>query len=147
MSKIDAIITEQVMLRMSSMSTTMKEINSLRLRQRLRKSNATAWTKGCGLAAIQIGIPVRFAWFILHGKEEILLNPEIISVEGPKIFKGEGCLSIPNSYVDTKRFHSIVYVSGGKKKTAHDFKAVLIQHEIDHMNGILNIDKRAEEGV
>lgn len=139
---IDHIITSQNDLRQLSMPTTLQEVKELRLRQRLREANKTAWTNGAGLAAIQIGIPLRFAWLSIRGGDEILLNPEIIVAKGKQIFKNEGCLSIPGSYVDVERYQYIEYISEGKRKTAMNFKAVLIQHEIDHMDGILNIDKR-----
>jgi len=141
----DCIITDQTTLRQLSAVTTMQEVKALRLRQRLRASNKTAWTKGAGLAAIQIGIPLRFAWFSIGGSDEILLNPEIVATKGELIFKNEGCLSIPESYVNTKRYQYIEYISEGKLKKAMNFTAVLIQHEIDHMNGILNIDRKVEE--
>ena len=138
---MDQIITDETILRTISKETTLSEIRSIKLVNRLKKANRTAWTKGAGLAAIQIGIPLRFAWFITNGREETLLNPKIILGKGKRIYKNEGCLSIPNSYVDTERFYYIEYISGGKKRTAMNYKAVLIQHEIDHMNGILNIDR------
>ena len=122
----------------------MQEVKELRLRQRLKAANKTAWTKGAGLAAIQIGIPLRFAWFSIKGSDEILLNPKIVLVKGKHIFKNEGCLSIPQHYVDTERYNYIEYISEGKLKKAMNFKSVLIQHEIDHMNGILNIDPKEE---
>ena len=139
---MDQIITDQKILRRASKETTLTEIRSIKLANRLKKANRTAWTKGAGLAAIQIGIPLRFAWFIANGREETLLNPKIILGKGKRIYKNEGCLSIPNSYVDTERFYYIEYISAGEKRTAMNFKAILIQHEIDHMDGILNIDKK-----
>lgn len=141
---MDKIITDKKVLRQVSKATTMAEVKELNLRKRLRKASKTAWIKGVGLAAIQIGVPLRFALLILDGKEEILLNPKIIIGKGKRIFKGEGCLSIPNSYVDTERFYYIEYLSGNRRKIAINFKAILIQHEIDHMDGILNIDRRVK---
>ena len=139
---MDQIITDETVLRTISKETTLKEIRLLKLVNRLKKANRTAWTKGAGLAAIQIGIPLRFAWFVSNGREETLLNPVLTLGKGKRIFKNEGCLSIPNSYVDTERFYYIEYISGGKKRTAMNYKAVLIQHEIDHMMGILNVDRK-----
>ena len=138
---MDQIITDKSLLRNSSKETTMEEIKSLGLIKRLRNANKTAWTKGAGLAAIQIGIPLRFSWFIINGRQKNLLNPEILVGKGMRVYKNEGCLSIPNTYTDTERFHYIEYMSGGKKGKAINFEAVLIQHEIDHMNGLLNIDR------
>lgn len=138
----DNIITDKKILRQLSVLTTMKEVKDLKLRQRLKSANKNAWSKGCGLAAIQIGVPLRFAWFSIRNSDEILLNPEIINMTGKYIYKNEGCLSIPNSNIDVVRYQFIEYVSEGKLKSAMNFKAVVIQHEIDHMNGILNIDRK-----
>ena len=139
---MDRIITDEKALRQISEPTSMAEIKELDLKKRLRKAIKTAWIKGVGLAAIQIGVPLRFALFTLDGKEEILINSRIVKGKAKHIFKDEGCLSIPHSYVDTERFYYIEYLSGGKLKKAMNFKAILIQHEIDHMDGILNIDRR-----
>jgi len=119
---------------------TMQEVKDLGL----RKSNRTAWTEGCGLAAIQIGVPVRFAWFVFQGKEEILMNPEIIRKKGFRTHKDESCLSIPDLWIDTGRFHYIEYRSDGRLRKAHNLKAIIIQHEIDHMDGVLITDRRCE---
>ena len=135
-----AIVTDTKVLKQVSRETTIEEVRQMDLVARLRKANNTAWTSGCGLAAIQIGEPVRFAWFVLKGKEHKLLNPEIIEKRVPVIHRGEGCLSIPNFRKDVLRYHKIVYVSDGVRKKAKGLKAYVIQHEIDHMNGILITD-------
>lgn len=137
----DNIVTSLHDLRLISMDISHEQAREMKLWTRLRKANKKAWTKGCGLAAIQIGIPLRFAWFIFQDKESTLLNPEIILLEDPFINKGEGCLSIPKVWTDVKRYNRIEYISHGKKRKAEGIKAVIIQHEVDHMNGILNIDK------
>lgn len=144
MDKImDKIITEELILRQLSKETSLSEINRLDLKKRLRKATKTAWTKGAGLAAIQIGIPLRFAVLWIPEGEQILLNPEIIELKGEYIYK-EGCLSIPGKQTRVKRFRYVKYRNNGKIREAINFKAALIQHEIDHMNGILNIDKKAK---
>ena len=137
--KIMTIDKHEKILRQISKETTWKEVEKLHVIRRLKKMNSKAWTEGCGLSAIQIGIPLRVAWLILDGKEEILLNPKIISEVG-SIKSREGCLSIPNKYTVVNRTRKIKYISDGQKKKAKGFKAIIIQHEIDHMNGILNID-------
>jgi peptide deformylase len=137
---VDKIITDKKTLRQKSRETSWAEIKELDLTKRLRDANKTAWTPGCGLAAIQIGVPVRYAWFIHKGKEYHLLNPEIIQRWGSEKTV-EGCLSIPNKWTPVTRSVTISYTSNGKKKKAWGFLARIIQHEIDHMDGILNIDK------
>jgi len=134
------IETNQKKLRKVSRETSTQEVADLLLIDRLRAQNKAAWTDGCGLAAIQIGVPLRFAWYKCNGKEGVLLNPKILKTWGSSI-ESEGCLSIPNKYVMVDRAVTIEYLNNGKKKKANGFLARLIQHEIDHMCGILNIDK------
>lgn len=108
---------------------------------------------GVGLAAIQVGIPKRMLIInlpredkILH-KEDLLeiINPEILSAEGEILFQ-EGCLSVPNFYEMIQRF-SFVRLKycdrfGNERiLEAEDYLAVAIQHEIDHLNGVLFVDK------
>ncbi len=141
---MDKIITDETVLRKISKPTTIKEVRELKLISRLRKANKTAWTNGCGLAAIQIGIPLRFAWLKFQKKEFTLLNPEIIEKKHPIIHCGEGCLSSPHVRRDVKRYNQIIYMSYGKTRKVKGLKAFIIQHEIDHMDGILITDKRGE---
>lgn len=101
---------------------------------------------GVGLAAPQVGVAKRI--IIIDDEEKgaiALINPEIIEKEGEMISE-EGCLSLPELYAQVKRFARIK-VEGwdlnGEKITieAKDLLARVIQHEIDHLNGILFIDK------
>lgn len=143
---MDRILTidnseDEKILRQVSKRTTWDEVTELDLINRLREANdKNAWTDGCGLAAIQIGVPLRVAWFRVNGQEEILLNPELDYGIG-SYESEEGCLSIPNKKTKVKRLLEIEYWNSGRKKKAKGFKANVIQHEIDHMDGILNIDK------
>lgn len=130
------IITNQDALRVVSRDTCQNEVDELDLITNLREANRFAWINGCGLAAIQIGIPLRFAWFNLNDKEDILLNPKIVTRIGRQTLS-EGCLSIPNKWFPVERAVEIEYITNRKKKRAKGFKARLIQHEIDHMDGIL----------
>jgi peptide deformylase len=102
---------------------------------------------GIGLAATQVGR--NEAIIIIDVSEErnsplILINPEVVS--GENIEKGqEGCLSVPGYYADIERFTS-VKVKGldrtGKDVVieSDDFLAIVLQHEIDHLQGTLFID-------
>ncbi|MCF8024107.1 MAG: peptide deformylase [Desulfobacteraceae bacterium] len=102
---------------------------------------------GVGLAAIQAGIDKSV---IVYDPEEqgfrALINPEIIEAEGRTISENEGCLSVPDFRSDVQRFERIV-VKGldrdGKnlKFEATGVLSVILQHEIDHLNGILFIDR------
>lgn len=108
---------------------------------------------GVGLAGVQIGKLERMLIINLpredkvQYKEDLLevINPEILESSGEILFQ-EGCLSIPNFYEYVKRY-SYVKVKyqdrEGKEQIieAKDYLAVALQHEIDHLNGILFIDK------
>lgn len=107
---------------------------------------------GLGLAAVQVGVPVRvFIYDENAGKEKAekgysaLVNPEIVYREG-EIKEEEGCLSIPD-YRDTVLRSAIVTVKGFDEKggaveiKAEGLLARVFQHEIDHLNGILFIDR------
>lgn len=107
---------------------------------------------GIGLAATQVGIPYRFfIWDISQDRTElhVVINPKIIKGEGEIVFE-EGCLSIPGLRVPVKRAKKIVVEwideKGRKmKEELEDLKSVLFQHEIDHLNGKLIIDKLPQE--
>jgi len=144
---IDPIITDELKLRQLSQPTTWEEVNELNLFARLKKAAMNGWTGGCGLAAVQIGIPVQFAIFKWGDQEFTLLNPEIVECKGKKKPLREGCLSIPNKEMKVPRYYKIKYLNDGVMKTAKGDKAHIIQHEIDHMNGILCSDTAVKSKV
>jgi peptide deformylase len=101
---------------------------------------------GIGLAANQVGDPVRV--FILKTIDSYkeYINPEILSQEDLVPFEGEGCLSIPGTSGTTKRFKQLKLAwydkSGIKTESSFsDMEAFAIQHEMDHLNGKLYIDQ------
>ena len=110
---MDKIVTKRRILSQISAETTLQEIEELDLLRRLRAANKTAWTKGSGLAAIQIGIPVRFAWYNHNGREGQLINPVITQRWGSDTAQ-EGCLSIPNKWMWVERSWTIEYETGFK---------------------------------
>lgn len=106
---------------------------------------------GTGLAAVQVGVDKRIIIYDgLPGESDddlrVLINPVIVSSSGETISKQEGCLSVPDYREDVKRFQ-FVHVEGldrkGKPVTikTDDFISIVLQHEIDHLNGILFIDR------
>ncbi len=106
---------------------------------------------GIGLAATQVGIDKSIIVYDVSTQAEkrslqVLINPRIISSEGTTISENEGCLSVPDFRADVKRAASIL-VEGldreGKplRIEADGFLAVVLQHEIDHLNGTLFIDR------
>ena len=100
---------------------------------------------GIGLAANQIGIARRVAVVRAEDDDQlVLIDPEIVEREGEELGE-EGCLSIPDMFGDVVRAQRIVVeiTSLGNERIrveAEDLKARAIQHEIDHLDGILFID-------
>ena len=98
--------------------------------------------KGCvGMAANMIGVYKRIIAFNNNGSYEVMLNPEIVKVSGEYETR-EGCLSLLGDPRPTKRFEKIKvqYQNMDMKvrlKTYSGFTAQIIQHEIDHCNGVL----------
>lgn len=100
---------------------------------------------GVGLAGPQIGFLERMIVIAPTGKPLILLNPEIKESEGEAIGE-EGCLSIPGLYGDVLRAKSVLVTAFDRKGRECEFEmegmsARVVQHEIDHLDGILFIDK------
>lgn len=106
---------------------------------------------GVGLAAIQAGIDKSIITYDPEADAEkrdynVLLNPKIVSSSGETISENEGCLSVPDLRSDVKRAETVV-VEGLDRKgepvriDADGLLSVILQHEIDHLNGILFIDR------
>lgn len=104
--------------------------------------------EGVGLAANQVGILKQI--FVasadqVRGKEIVFFNPRIVRKEG-RIKEFEGCLSVPEFYEPVKRFKT-VWIEGltleGKdvQMKGEGLLSRIFQHEIDHLNGILFIDR------
>jgi peptide deformylase len=106
---------------------------------------------GVGLAAIQIGVEKSLLVYDENPGEtdrrfQVLINPKIIESDGEIISENEGCLSVPDFRSDVKRAQRLL-VEGlnrdGKtvRLEAEGYLAVVLQHEIDHLNGTLFIDR------
>ena len=106
-------------------------------------------TDGVGLAAPQIGKNIRLV--VINSKDGVfcLINPKITRKSWACELAEEGCLSIPGVFGKVKRHKKIsltYYNQDGKKTkmTAAGMMARVIQHEVDHLDGILFIDKAVE---
>ena len=104
---------------------------------------------GVGLAAPQVGISKRIIVISPNakpGEERALINPEILERFGGEEMGLEGCLSLPGISGEVRRAKKIKFQARTLKnekitELATDFAARVIQHEIDHLNGILLIDR------
>jgi peptide deformylase len=105
---------------------------------------------GIGLAANQVGALHRVIVFDITPKEEgrnlnVIINPEIIATAGSLVHQ-EACLSVVDYSCDVRR-HACITVAGWDREgkpvqiEARDLLAVVLQHEIDHLDGILFIDR------
>jgi peptide deformylase len=108
---------------------------------------------GIGLAATQVGVAKRLIVMDLDWTDEdaerrprILLNPEIVHAEGSALSEDEGCLSVPDFKADVERSARVVV----RARTldweevefdASELEAYCFQHEIDHLDGKLFIDR------
>jgi peptide deformylase len=114
--------------------------------------------EGVGLAAPQIGVFVRMFAMDNEGEILIVINPKIVSISKSVTInkKGEdddileGCLSIPNFYGPIKRSNKITIkykdIKGDTITRAFKgFPAQIVQHEIDHLEGVLFVDKLLEQ--
>jgi len=110
---------------------------------------------GVGLAANQVGVSLRVAVIDVTDRDDenipkereqlVLINPEIVDGEGSQ-FDEEGCLSVVDYSSSVKRFKKICIhaqdLQGNPIKIdAEDFLARVIQHEVDHLDGLLFIDR------
>ena len=104
---------------------------------------------GIGLAAVQIGIPLRVVVIDISKEDEkkphFFINPNIVWRSDKTSTYEEGCLSIPNQFAEIERPEScrVEYLDLNNKKkeiVASGLLSTCIQHEIDHLNGVLFID-------
>jgi len=105
---------------------------------------------GIGLAAIQVGEPKRIITLDLAKKDQakeprVIINPEVLWSSDEKAKYEEGCLSIPEYYEEVERPAAVkvkyLDVDGKAQEIeANGLLATVLQHEIDHLNGVLFID-------
>lgn len=101
---------------------------------------------GVGIAAPQVGIAKRVIVVQTKTGPEVFVNPKILSKSLRVIESEEGCLSVPEVFGTVKRHKSVKVRALNRKGEkiqlkASGFEAVIFQHEIDHLDGILFIDK------
>ncbi len=109
---------------------------------------------GCGLAAPQVGVLKRVIIVLLNQQtnQEVVLpmiNPEIIFHSEAVYTDTEGCLSVPDYFDEVSRYQDIIVTFLDKKGHEQTLKlsglnARVVQHEVDHLNGVLFVDKVVE---
>ena len=105
---------------------------------------------GVGLAATQVGIDQSFILYDISPQDDerqlnVLVNPVIVSREGEILSENEGCLSVPDYRADVKRAERVLVEAYDREGNPLRFEAagihaIVLQHEIDHLNGTLFIN-------
>ena len=136
------IITDVAELKKKNEKATLEEAEEII--EKLEASLKDSKVPGVGLAAPQIGIHKRVAIIRIKGEEKLnLVNPIVVEKKNGFILNGEGCLSVPDKKVNTKRYKEIVV-----KDDLHpaglvltDMAAIVSLHECDHLESILITDR------
>jgi len=103
-----------------------------------------------GVAANQIGVGLAVFSYFVNGKAGYLVNPEILELSGDEVELEEGCLSLPGLWHKTPRFQKAVVrgqlLDGTTVEiTGEGLLAQVLQHECDHLQGIVYIEKLSPE--
>jgi peptide deformylase len=136
------IITDESLLRVKCEPVLLSEVDVLRSRLEMGLSwSAKNGQVGVGLACPQIAIPKQMAIIRIDGERYIdLVNAKITHKYHPFEFDGEGCLSFPGRVERTIRYREIVVENNLVEPynfIATGFLAIVLQHEYDHLCGIL----------
>lgn len=149
--------TDSLLLRKNSESVNVdpKDPTLKRLVDRMYATVRDSMSLGAGIAAPQVGVLKRIAWVQRFDKPdypfEVILNPVIKQYSKKKQERAEGCLSIPDrrETLDSRAYAILVEYDtmddGHKVEMVEDFTAIIFQHEIDHLNGILYLDHLKQE--
>lgn len=145
MLKHREIVTDQKFLRKKSEAVL--NVNDQKIQELIEEMFiAIKANKGAGLAAVQTGELLRIFIVDYKGKKLAFINPEIKKQSKKTFIDNEGCLSIPGIYAEIERPYKVEISAidryGKKIKLKADGTlARIIQHEMDHLEGILFIDK------
>ena len=104
---------------------------------------------GCGISAIQIGIPKRICIIKYNNENIVMINPKITNTRGEVYFR-EGCLSAPGFYTNVKRAQKVwcsyLDENGREREIAQGgLCSVIIQHELDHFDGWCEVFNEVKE--
>lgn len=149
---------EEKILRTVSEPVTLEEIKAEEFQKFLNQLLQTAVSsedqvgvQSAGISAPQVGRNIKAIYILREGTSdfELLINPEITVTDTKQDIDYEGCLSVPGVEEPVSRYKKVkaVYLdkNGNKKKeTFKGLEAREVQHEIDHLNGILFIDRIEE---
>jgi len=143
------IVTDIEKLREKSSEINLGQINRLNSSLVLEMKEVLERSKGVGLSAIQVGVPIKL--FIMktnRGEILTIFNPKIIDKYDEITVPGEGCLSLPGKRVNTRRYKYVEAEWNEHRQIRRavfcDMEAVIFQHENDHLSGILMTDRQVQ---
>lgn len=141
------IITDKEYLKQVSRPADLQFLNTEKIFDKLEEALKQSKVVGLGLSAIQIGYPVRVSIVRCDKTNINLINPIILEKRDYTTVNGEGCMSLPGLYINTNRYNEILVEwtdETGKlnKAVFEGLEAYVIQHEIDHMDGILMTERK-----
>ena len=132
------IVTDMTILKTKSSPVTPDEVQAI-----LQDLNDTLDLKrGLGLSAVQIGILKNVAIIRHDGVKIDLINAEILERDEKIIVKDEGCLSLAGIKITTDRYNYIKIDNNGKIEEYRGLLAICVQHEVDHLRGLLIINRK-----
>jgi peptide deformylase len=141
------VTNPNLILRKKSAEIKKDEITSKKIQRICLNMAKTMLAKeGVGLAAPQIGKNIRLCVVNTKNDPLVLINPKIIKKSWAKEWGEEGCLSVPDVFGEVRRHKKIICDYRNKKGekakiSAEGLLARVIQHEVDHLDGVLFIDK------
>lgn len=150
MAKVLKILTlpkDNKFLRQKCADVTLGLIKTAEFKRFISDMTRTMEVKdGIGLAAPQIGKSIRVALINTKEGPVCLVNPKIVKKSLAKESAEEGCLSIPNLFGQVKRHKALIcdYIDMNGNQARFEAKGLMaraVQHELDHLDGILFIDK------
>lgn len=147
MSSRPVLTNPNDLLRKTSVFVSDKEFDSDELNELIEDLVETMGVEnGIGIASPQIGVHKRLIIIDTGDGPQALINPKITARSLRKIESEEGCLSVPGVYGMVKRHREVKATAFDRHGNQLKFKArgllsIVLQHEIDHLNGILFIDK------
>ncbi len=153
---LEIVLHPNKILRQKSALIELESLKTAEFKALVKEMTETMFSKdGAGLAAPQIGQNIRLIVINKNGQAIAMINPEITKKSWAKEIDEEGCLSVLNKkgvpyhlpVARHKKINCIYFDNKGKKNKieANGLLARIIQHEIDHLDGILFIDRVAEQ--
>lgn len=150
--KLPVVTEPNPILHHVSKNVDFAKVDKTALKKLIKDMSDTMYAQdGVGLAAPQVGVSLQICVisknYSFDGQKElVLINPEWEKLSILKTCEAEGCLSVPNTYGEVKRYKKIkvrAHDANGKLQEFYTdtFLARIVQHEVDHLNGILFIEK------